>query len=180
MPDIPSKTMHRRELLKTLTGIFGMAVTIPSWANAWESTAISKPDLLSKEQKRLLSDLVDTIIPRTGTPGASDLGVQNFVELMVQDCFEKPVQEQLGAGLTGLDKEAQNRFGQGFSALKSGQKLDLVKSLAGKKDSEEADFLNSVKNLTIQGYTSSEYFMTNVSRYELIPARYHGCVDIGS
>lgn len=127
----------------------------------------------------MLGDVVDTIIPRTDTPGASDLGVQDFVELMVQDCFEKPVQEQLGMGLARLDKEAQNRFGQGFSALKSAQKLDLVKSLAGRKDSE-ADFLNSVKNLAIQGYTSSEYFMTNVTKYELIPARYHGCVDIGS
>ena len=127
----------------------------------------------------MLGDVVDTIIPRTDTPGASDLGVQDFVELMVQDCFEKPVQEQLGTGLARLDKEAQSRFGQGFSALKSAQKLDLVKSLAGRKDSE-ADFLNSVKNLTIQGYTSSEYFMTNVTKYELIPARYHGCVDIGS
>ncbi len=172
--------MHRRELLKTLTGIFGMAVTLPSWANGWTSTGLSGPDLLSKEQKRLLSDLVDTILPKTDTPGASDLGVQHFVELMVQDCFEKPVQEQLGAGLVRLDKEAQNRFGRGFSTLQSGQKLDLVKSLAGKKDSEESAFLNSVRNLTIQGYTSSEYFMTNVTKYELIPARYHGCVDIGS
>ena len=180
MPDIPVKTMHRRELLKTLTGIFGMAVTVPSWANGWTSTGISGSTLLSKEQKRLLTDLVDTIIPRTGTPGASDLGVQHFVEQMVRDCFEKPVQEQLGVGLIKLDNEAKNRFGHGFSALKSDQKLDLVKSLAGKKDSEDADFLSSVKNLAIQGYTSSEYFMTNVSRYELIPARYHGCVDIGS
>ncbi|ODS78018.1 MAG: hypothetical protein ABS46_17525 [Cytophagaceae bacterium SCN 52-12] len=171
--------MHRRELLKTLTGIFGMAITMPSWAEGWTSAAISKPTLLSKEQKKLLGDVVDTIIPRTDTPGASDLGVQDFVELMVQDCFEKPVQEQLGTGLARLDKEAKNKFGQGFSALKAAQKLDLVKSLAGKKDSE-ADFLNSVKNLTIQGYTSSEYFMTNVTKYELIPARYHGCVDIGS
>lgn len=172
--------MHRRELLKTLTGIFGMAVTVPSWASGWTSTGIPGPALLTNEQKRLLSDLVDTIIPRTDTPGAADLGVQHFVELMVQDCFEKPVQEQLGAGLARLDKEAQNRFGRGFSGLNSEQKSGLVKSLAGKKDSEESAFLDSVKNLTVQGYTSSEYFMTNVTKYELVPARYHGCVDIGS
>lgn len=172
--------MHRRELLKTLTGIFGMVVTVPSWASGWTSDGISEPALLSKAQKRLLSDLVDTIIPRTDTPGAADLGVQHFVELMVQDCFEKPVQEQLSAGLAGLDKEAQSMLGRGFSALNSTQKLDLVKSLAGKKDSKETVFLNSVRNLAIQGYTSSEYFMTNVTKYELIPARYHGCVDIGS
>lgn len=156
-----------------------MVVAIPSWADEWTSTGLPEPALLSKDQKKLLSDLVDVIIPRTDTPGAVELGVPRFVELMVQDCFEKPAQEQLGAGLTALDKEAKTRLGRGFSALSSDQKLDLVKSLAGKKDSEESAFLNSVRNLTIQGYTSSEYFMTNVTKYELIPARYHGCVDIG-
>ena len=172
--------MQRRELIKTLTGIFGVAVTLPSWAGGWTAAALPEPAFLSKTQKSNLSELVNTIIPRTDTPGAADLGIHHFVELMVKDCFEKKVQDQLREGLDGLDGEAQNKFGRRFTTLDSEERLNLVRSLAETKDTKMATFLNAVKSLTIQGYTSSEYFMTNVSRYELVPGRYHGCVDIGS
>lgn len=172
--------MHRREALKTLTGIFGMTVTLPVWGNAWHLEKLPEPSLLASTQKQILSDLVGTIIPKTNTPGATELNVQRFVELMVQDCFDDNVKKQLSSGLDQLDQEARKQVAGGFSKLNAGQKLALVKDWSGRKDSEQQSFVNSVKNLTIQGYQTSEYYMTNVSRYELVPARFHGCVDLKS
>jgi hypothetical protein len=39
-------------------------------------------------------------------------------------------------------------------------------------------FFNTTKGLTIQSYIASEYFLTKVQVYELIPGRYHGCVPV--
>lgn len=141
---------------------------------------MTEPSLLGKEQKRLLTDLVDTIIPETDTPGAAGLDVQRFVERMIQDCFDASVQRQLVEGLDKVDREAKKQSGVGFSRLKPAQRLAILRDRSSGKSADEQSFLDSMKNLTIQGYLSSEYVMTNINRYELIPARYHGCVDIGS
>ena len=172
--------MRRREALKSLTGIFGATLLLPSWSNAWTTDGLAEPALLAKGQKRILADLVETIIPKTDTPGAAELNVQRFVELMVQDCSEDSGKEQLKKGLDKLTQEAGKISAGGFSALTGPQRLALVKDWASRKGSEEQTFMDSVKNLTIQGYQSSEYYLTNVSRYELVPARYLGCVDVNA
>ena len=46
------------------------------------------------------------------------------------------------------------------------------------ENSAEKSFIQLVKGLTIKGYLSSEYVMTNLRIYEYAPARYHGCVPV--
>lgn len=172
--------MHRREAITTLAGIFGATVALPAWANAWHPASLNEPSLLGREQKRLLLDLTEAIIPKTSTPGAADLSVPQFVELMIQDCADEKGKKQLETGLLKLEEESKKQAGGGFSKLSTSQRLALLKDWSDRKDSEEQSFIHTIKNLTIQGYQSSEYYMTNVSRYELVPARYHGCVDVES
>lgn len=172
--------MQRREAIRTLSGIMGAMVALPAWAEKWSVEKIAGPTLLDKGQKMILTSMVDAIIPKTDTPGAAELGVSRFVELMIQDCFETSSQDQLKKGLSNLDSAARTQFGKGFSRLRSSEQLQLIKSFAQGSDQPDRDFVNLVKNLVIQGYTSSEYVMTHITRYELVPARYHGCVSIES
>lgn len=170
--------MRRRELLKSISGIFGTTLLLPSWASGWTQNGLGEPSLLNSVQKNELAALVETIIPKTDTPGAADLNVHRFVEVMVQDCFDEKGQKQLTQGLDKLDQEAKKQSVSTFSKLDADKRLALVKGWGERKGSEEETFVNSVKNLTIQGYQSSEYYLTNVNVYELVPARYHGCVEI--
>jgi len=39
-------------------------------------------------------------------------------------------------------------------------------------------FADFIKNLTIRGYTNSEYFMVNMLKFNMAPGYYHGCVPI--
>lgn len=35
-----------------------------------------------------------------------------------------------------------------------------------------------IKRMTVDGYMGSEYVMTNITKYEMAPNRYHGCVPV--
>ena len=45
-------------------------------------------------------------------------------------------------------------------------------------DAQQKEFFASIKNLTIQGYTSSEYVMVNYYNYEMAPGHFYGCITV--
>ncbi len=83
----------------------------------------------------LLTRVVDAIIPRTGTPGAADAGVQFYVDAKAT---ADPI---LGAVLRG-----------GLARLGSD---DLTASLTKMSESSDPFFI-AIRNLTIDGYYSSK------------------------
>ena len=61
------------------------------------------------------------------------------------------------------------------------EKKKLMQDLSMRKEEEESNlirFFKMTKGLTIQAYTASEFFLTKVQVYELVPGRYHGCVSV--
>jgi hypothetical protein len=169
--------VERRNALKTMAGAVGGLISLPAWANGW-TTETARPtwQLLSRGQADLLADMAETIIPATDTPGAKALNVHQFVQKMVTDCYEPKAQETLRTGLDALDGLAQKSFGKPFAQGDATQRTALLTQLA--QDPAQKDFYSLVKNLTIRGYMSSEYVMTNLTHYEYMPGRYHGCVPV--
>jgi hypothetical protein len=57
----------------------------------------------------------------------------------------------------------------------------LRKTLVMDED-KEADtargFISTTKRFALQGYLNSEYFMTEIKPYELVPARFYGSKKI--
>lgn len=160
-----------------MAGAVGGLISLPAWANGWtaETTRLTR-QLLSDGQADLLAEMVETIIPATDTPGAKALNVHQFVQKMVADCYEPKAQESLRTGLAALDGLAQKSFGKSFPEGDVTQRTTLLTQLA--QDPAQKEFYGLVKNLTIRGYLSSEYVMTNLTHYEFIPGRYHGCVPV--
>ena len=39
-------------------------------------------------------------------------------------------------------------------------------------------FYRTNKRLVIRGYLGSQYFLTKIEVYELVPGRWHGCVPV--
>ncbi|HEV2478171.1 MAG TPA: hypothetical protein VGS79_00845, partial [Puia sp.] len=56
----------------------------------------------------------------------------------------------------------------------------LLTALETKKfpDQDLIFFYTTTKKLTIQAYTSSQYYLTKIQVYELVPGRWHGCVPV--
>ncbi|GAB3803166.1 lactose 3-dehydrogenase subunit gamma LacC [Spirosoma humi] len=162
-----------------MAGALGGLISLPAWANGWSTDTVqSTRQILSVGQAEQLAELVETIIPVTDTPGAKALHVHQFVQKMVADCYDKATQENFQKGLDSLDGLAKASFSKPFAEGNTAQRTALLTELSKSTDTAQKDFYALVKNLTIRGYLTSEYVMTNLTHYQFIPGHYYGCVPV--
>jgi hypothetical protein len=171
--------MQRRSAIKTIALSIGSTIVLPSWANAWNKESISNSQfIISSSQETVLAEIVETIIPKTDTPGAKDLNIHQFTTKMVTDCYDKKSQDIFSKGIDLVDAAAKKDYSKTFIDCDAKQRLAILNKLSNSENNDEKGFIRLVKNLTIQGYLNSEYVMTNLRVYEFAPARYHGCVPV--
>jgi Gluconate 2-dehydrogenase subunit 3 len=171
--------VERRSALITLAGAVAGLVSLPSWASGWSAETVRlNRSLLSVDQNELLADIAETVIPATDTPGAKALNVQQFIQKVIVDCADKPSQEMFTKGIGMIDDLAQKSFGKPFREGDAAQRMAVLTQMSKSDDPAQKGFYNLVKNLTIRGYMNSEYVMTNLTHFEFIPGRYHGCVPV--
>lgn len=156
----------------------GAMVSLPVWASGWNNTTLGDVKFPVAGQEEILKEIVETIIPKTDTPGAGELNVATFVQRMVTDCYDQKTQDNFSKGITALDVKSNKSFGKPFTGITKVQQLELLQELEKSTDPDSKSFFGLLKNLTIQGYMTSEYVMTNLTHFEFIPARYHGCVPV--
>ena len=171
--------MQRRTALKTVALSIGSAIILPSWANAWSTKTLQNQHFNNSFLiENLLAEIVETIIPKTNTPGAKDLEINKFVMKMIADCFDKKAQEVFAKGFVSVDEIAKKESSKSFIESDSKQRLAVLNSMLNSSESNDKDFVKLVKNITIQGYLNSEYVMTNLRKFEFLPGTYHGCVPV--
>ncbi len=171
--------MQRRSVVKNIALTIGAAIVLPAWANAWNRESFQNSFLKNPiSQENLLAEIVETIIPKTNTPGAKELNVQQFVPVMVMDCYDKNAQEIYKKGFELVENNAKNTYSKSFADCDAKQRLEVLNKMSKSENSDEKKYIQLVKGLTIQGYLNSEYVMTNLRVYEYAPARYHGCVPV--
>jgi hypothetical protein len=172
--------MQRRIALKQMALALGGILTVPTWAYGWNSHQLLSPsaNLLPPELETLLSEVVETIIPATDTPGAKEIGVDKFILTMLKDCYEKPAQEKFTQGLESIEEKAKQTFSQSFNTCTPQQRNQLLMGMEAESAQDKQSAFSLIKNLTIQGYLNSEYVMKNLLKYELIPARFNGCAPV--
>ena len=172
-------SVSRRRALKSLIFVSaGMALVPSCMSDRSKSSLLLKKINISAADENLLAELCETILPKSATPGAKDLSAHLFVLTMVDDCRKKEDQEKFTKGLEAFKKFSQQTIGKDFVTAEPDERKKLLDAIVAKID-EESDlnaFFKTTKGLTIQAYTSSEFFLTKVQVYELIPGRYHGCV----
>jgi len=171
--------MQRRVALKDILLGTGALFAVPAWANGWTKPLIRPGQpFLSVAQDELLAEVVETIVPTTDSPGAKVLGVHTFVQRMITDCYEKDVQSRFANGLDAITAAASESYGKPFAAGDATQRLAVLNRVATSSDANQKEFMKLIKSLTVQGYMSSEYVMTNFMHYVMAPGHYYGCVSM--
>lgn len=172
--------MNRRIAIRDLTLALGGLVSIPTWAtNGWNENSLSiNSSFFKTAEQNMLEIIVETIIPESSTKGAKSLGVPAFLQKMLQDCYEAQVSENIKNGLSVTDATAQKQFGKTFASCDTQQKQEILLSFEKNEDAKLKDFYSLVKNLTILGYTTSEYVQTEFLHYNMAPGHYYGCVSV--
>ena len=108
--------MNRRTLIKNLALVIGSATMLPSCLKGNKSASVHLKNLpISGDQEILLSDICETIIPKTTTPGSKDLNLHLFVMKMVDDCYKKKDQQAFIVGMGQFtDDDVKKKYNKSF------------------------------------------------------------------
>ena len=133
---------------------------------------------LSAAQASLAGAIADRIIPRTDTPGAADVGVPAFIDLLYGDFMTPAEQKLLTDGLDGVEAAAKSAHSASFASLAADRQDALLRGIAKAEEGREQGFFRLIKSATILGYFTSEPVGRNVLHYDPVPGSYDGCVPI--
>ena len=185
-----NQLIDRREALRKTALMLGAAVSASAMAGILNGCKATpdlnyKPVFFNEDQARLVSELAEVIIPKTDTPGAKDVGIPNFIDTIINQCYKKEDQERFIAGLTAFDEGAKKAYGDSFVYCKPADQIALAEkaleaALTERKENPKADrpFILMAKELTMLGYFTSETGATKVLQYEAVPGAYNGCLPL--
>lgn len=176
--------MDRRKALKSLGLLSGGLILLPSCDFSKENvTKIMSNLKVTKSQESLLKNLVQTIIPETEVPGAGGLNIDEFVWVMVDDCLSEDQQKLFMNGLAMFETTYEDFSGENFFDSEQDKKVSILNQMMSDKEVKEAHedvrhFIEISKSYAMLGFMESEYIMTQVMPYSLVPGKPPECRTI--
>jgi hypothetical protein len=184
--------MNRRQAIERTAMILGYAVSAPAIIGVLKGCKPTpelkfKPEFLTEDQARSVTEIAEIIIPKTDTPGAKDVGVPSFIDVMLKDVYSDKDKERYTKGLQEFEDRVKKEAGSAFIDLDPAKQTEWVKKVhdeaveAYKKadpKTRERPFILMTKELTMLGFFTSEPGATQVLQYEAVPGAYHGCLPL--
>jgi len=174
--------MERRELLRVLASAAALTALSPDKTlAAWSRVAsgIPLPNKLSPAHMALVRAIADTIIPRTDTPSATDVGVHKFVDVIVNENLPDAERTAGLAGLDAIDARARTESNVAFAQLSAEKRSAMIDSLEkGDRGVEPSRTYWGLKGLVVHGYFTSEPVMRDVLKVSVMPGRFEGAAPV--
>ena len=186
--------MDRREALKRTAMVMGVAIsasTITAIMSGCKTEAAGgvvdsewKPSFFNKDQINAIAEIAERIIPRTDTPGAKDVGVHQFIDLMMNDNFTPEDQKAFAEDLTKFMTDVKSKTGKAFVELSASEQDEALTAIeanaieALRNNSGEVPFFTRMKELTCIGFFTSEEGATQVLQYAPVPGDYKACISL--
>ena len=168
--------MERRFAIKQILIMAGGLALLPSCLReSGKSSILLKNIDVDLDQEMLLAEIVETIIPKTSTPGGKELKLHLFALKMLDDCHEEAEQRTFFKGLSYFQEHTEKQFGSPYSKLASAEREQALLTMENENTPSDGQvFFTILKRRTIEGYLNSQYVMTNLLKWELVPGRYNG------
>lgn len=149
------------------------------WAALLNLPAAQAAELMTPSQSRWLRDVVDAVIPRTDTPGASDVGVHQFLVIGLEHGLEGSRDPSLPGpkGRDHLDWLAAQLERTGEKDIARAVTIIDQAAFAAGPASPPTPWVR-IKSLILLGYYMSEAGATRELRYELVPGRWDPDVPV--
>ena len=171
--------MNRRRTIKQLVIAGGGLVTLPRWmVSCGISDTTAHHSSFSQSEQELLASVTDTIIPAGNSIGALSVGVDKYLQKLIDDCLEKDIQDNVKAQLKKLDVSAQASYTKTFVDCTQQQRQELLMKLSASTVKPEKDFFDLIKTETIRGFNTSQKVMQEYLGYKVAPGHYYGCVEV--
>lgn len=174
--------MNRRTAIRNAVIISAGAALLPSCLQQDPPSLVFSHLSLTGAQEKLLAGLCETIIPSTNNfIGAADLKAHEFVLTMVNDCLPPEERQQFTTGLKEFAEGCKNRWDRSFLQCTPQQRREWLQQLENKKDvpANATVFFTLTKKYTVQSFTSSKKYMTEIRNYQMVPgSNYRGCAAV--
>ena len=180
--------MDRRKALRSIgTGIGAIAVTptVVSLFQSCQSVATYTPVFISENDFKIVSNLMEMIIPKTDIPGAIELKLPEFVDAYIDAVWDEKrktdFKEAWTAFISSSNKAAGKENANDLSTadwdaqlakyLKPGNDVPADETLA-------SQFANQLRSITVNAFKTNEFIGEEVLAYAPIPGEQKGCVDL--
>jgi len=196
--------MNRRQFLEEIAGIAalvpGLALLPGSYpeafAQAVHARAKATPGLrtLTPLEDATVSRIADLLLPETDTVGATSVGVDRFIDVLLTESMLAVDRQRFLEGLAAIDARSQSLYGVAFKSARGEQQQSLVRALDSQlpvrspTPAEAAQLAKEpvtaergfalLKGLVVLGYFTSEPVAKELIKAPIIPGRYDGCVPV--
>ncbi|HME34350.1 MAG TPA: gluconate 2-dehydrogenase subunit 3 family protein [Candidatus Sulfotelmatobacter sp.] len=192
--------MERREALRLLATGTALQLaprnllTVLRGARRLLDTPAS-PRTLNAHQFATVRIMAELILPRTETPGATDVGASEFIDLLLTEWYDERDRTRFLNGLADVDTRVTALFGKNFVDSSPAQQADILTAL-GEKMIEDRDrgrdqpptsdtqpdsnFYSMLRELTLNAYYTSEAGATQELHFEVIPDSHEECAPMPS
>ena len=139
---------------------------------------------LSTRELRLLDAMVESIIPETDTPGASEAGVAAYINKVYGLAFTDAQRDLFDSGLVAVESSSVRIYGRNYEKCSEREKVAVLTGIAALHRSDASSvsvpvsFFQLLKELTIVGYYTSEIGATQELRYQAVQASHEQCLDL--
>jgi hypothetical protein len=174
--------MERRELLRTLASAAALTALSPNQTLAPAprvARGIPQSNELTTAHLALVRPIADTIIPRTSTPGANDVGVHKFVDVIVNEYLTDEERVAALAGLDAIDARARTESNVAFAELSGEKRSAMIDTFEkGDRSAEPSRTYWRLKGLVVHGYFTSERVMRDVLKVNVMPGKFEGAAPV--
>ena len=202
MQKVAGGVVDRREFLEQLTSIaaFIPGLTLLPDVEAFaehahaRAKASARPRTLTAQQDATVTCIAELLLPETDTVGATSVGVNRFIDLLLTESMLEAQRDRFLAGLAAIDARSQLLFGTAFITAHQEQQESLMRALdvrwpePSRTPAEVAALLSApitaeggfalLKRLVVLGYFTSEPVAKGLIKAPIIPGRYDGCVPV--
>ncbi|GEM_PF-95044 len=187
-----STSMDRRTLIKILArGGLALSLTSAAAEAVWSAVAADgarEPRILNAAQSDMIARIADTILPRTDTPSATDVGVLSWIDLVLAEYFAVARRSAFLRDLTAIDGFAREVAGAPVAGLEDSRLAIVIATLDAALGSSSGSSNESaggsldltpaqrgyvhLKELVIHGYFTSKPVQQDILKFVIVPGRY--------
>ncbi len=194
--------MDRREFLEAIAGISalvpGLSLLPGSYQQAFaqglhaRAKAAANLRTLSPQQDGTVTCIAEILLPQTDTVGATAVGVNRFIDLLLTESMPEAYRDRFLEGLASINARSQSLYGAPFISVRKEQQESLMRALdvhlpEPHPTPAEAAALSKepitaeggfalLKQLVVLAYFTSEPVAKGLIKAPIIPGRYDGCV----
>ena len=172
--------MKRRQAIKNLVIITSAAAILPSCQPEAANVPVYENIPLDKKQRKFIEQFTEALLPKGDSGVTTPETTTDFVLTIFNDCQSPEDIQKYMAGLTELQTYVKQKYSSDFGSLGADKQAEIFAYLSGGEGLSEPlkFFFGSTRRLTVEHFTSSEFFLQNVLKWEFAPGRFKGCVAV--